>query len=415
MTATQTGPATGENAFAEAEVTFAELEDALKTVGCAINPRSRVPVLGGVRIELNPDGITLAGFDGDVSVRLHLRTTVGARAVVDNTTTVVKHAELAKVLAAMGPGKAKKPRQDMSVRLCIDDTGYLAVSADGNTMPVTPLPLEDYPSLPDTPATAATVNRAEFTDALTRTAVARGGDEKAFPMLIGVHLTPDELGGIRVECTDRFRLTRAHVTANGSPESVTALPPATRLVELCKHLSGETLHLGLLADGPNVAENGPPLLTLTCGHVQITIRNLAAEFPKTDQLMPAEAEYSVTTERRALLQRIETCGDLAKAKTKRDEINLTTTATGISVAPFVPEEQHRVSVPETPATTTDVPDRPVSVRAAYLRDALKNFASDAVTVHFQGATRPMVITETPNGLDRPEEYRHLIMPIRPSG
>ncbi len=412
MTATQTCTAT-------AEIAFGELEPALKTVGYAINQRLPGPILSGVRVELDPSGITLAGFDFDVSVRVHLPATVTGTAVTGTVRALVNHYECTRVLSALGTGKAKRTREAMPVRMRLDE-GCLALSVDDETMPLKSLPVEDYPQLPDVPAAVATVDREEFTDALTRVAVARGGTETAWPVLAGLNLTPSGSSALRLECTDRFRLARAHVPATGSPEHITALPPARRLVDLCKQLTastGETLQLGVGENGANARADGPPQLAMVCGSVQITMRSFHGEgddkFPQTDQLMPEQTTHSVTAPRGDLLQRAEKCGSLTKAKDERDQVKMTTTATGLSVAPVVSEEQHRVSVPETPAAVTDPGAAPVFLGAGFLRDAMKNFSSDMVTLHFQGNTRPLVVTEDPDGLDQPQSYRHLLMPIRP--
>lgn len=406
---------TATRTTAVVDLNFVEFREAIATVGYAIDARPRLPVLGGVRVDIASDGVDLAGYDYDVSVRVHV-----AGAVTGFGAALVAHAECSQVLDALAKGKAKKDREKLTVQLGIDATGRVTLAADGTTVPITPLPLGDYPALPDVAATATTVDRPGFVDALKRVTVARCNDRNLtnWPMLAGVHLTATD-DALRLECSDQFRLTRAHVPAPGAPEAIASLPPAHRLVELCKRFRSTHIHLGAIADDRRATSGetaGPPRLSMICGSVQVTIRTLAAEFPATERLMPTTetVHYSVTVSRSALRERSEAAAAVAKAKNVRaGELKLTPSETGLTIAPALPDEQDQVSVPETPATVTGTPERPVHVRSALLLAAVDNFTSGWVTLHFpQRPVDPFLVTETLDGLDRPEQYRHLLMPVR---
>src|SRR4029077_15335830 len=70
--------------------------------------------------------------------------------------------------------------------------------------PLRPMPVEDYPPLPQMPGSSGTVDSAVFAEAVAQTAVAAGRDA-TLPMLTGIRV---EIDGetLTLAATDRFRL-----------------------------------------------------------------------------------------------------------------------------------------------------------------------------------------------------------------
>ena len=71
-----------------------------------------------------------------------------------------------------------------------------------------------------------------------------------------------------------------------------------------------------------------------------------------------------------------------------------------------------MSAPAQPATVAGITDaEQFWFMPAFLVDALNSFTGDTVTLHTQAnPTRPVLFTDTPDGLTDGTAFRHLLMP-----
>ena len=99
------------------------------------------------------------------------------------------------------------------------------------------MPVEDYPTLPEMPEMAGTIDAAAFAAAVAQVAIAAGRDD-TLPMLTGVRM---ELEGatLALLATDRYRLAVREIDlAPGRRRdiSISALVPARTLADTAKTL-----------------------------------------------------------------------------------------------------------------------------------------------------------------------------------
>jgi DNA polymerase III beta subunit len=86
----------------------------------------------------------------------------------------------------------------------------LVVSCGSAEFGLLPLPVEDYPTLPEPPAHAGTVPGDLFAAAVAQVTPAAGRDE-TLPMLTGVRIDIDG-STMRLACTDRYRIAMRELT-----------------------------------------------------------------------------------------------------------------------------------------------------------------------------------------------------------
>ncbi|GAA4935782.1 DNA polymerase III subunit beta [Streptomonospora halophila] len=382
----------------------AELVSALATVGIAISQRPAVPVLAGVLLESDGADVVVRGYDYDTAVSVRL-----TGAAVAPGRLLVNHAELTKLLKALVKGLGKREADRASVTLRADDGATATVEIAGTTVPLNLLPLEDYPTLPDTPPLVARVACTELTAECRRVLRACGHDD-TLPMLTGVKIDPGA-DGLTLAATDRYRIAVAHVGAEVDRERFPAagiLVPGRELGKTLPQFAGDQVELGYVAHGDI------ELVSLAAGAVTVVQRALPADFPAYDRFLPRSAAATVVVDRAALLRQITRAAAVLEAKGDRaNPVTLTLTDHAVTAAPHLAENSDRVRTPALSADVDGITD-PVCVglTSRYVIDALESFTGQMVTLHITKATKPVLLTDTPEGIGDPTAYRHLLMPIR---
>ncbi len=194
------------------------LAEAVAWTAKSLPNRPSVPVLAGVLLRVTEGSLQVSGFDYEVSSQV----TVEVQGDADGAALVSGRllAEITKALPA-------KPVDIAAVGAHLE----LVCGSARFTLPT--MPVEDYPTLPEMPASAGTVDAAAFAAAVAQVAVAASRDE-TLPMMTGVRI---ELSGgnLAMLATDRYRLacarwsgtrtTRRSASTRWSPPGRSTTPP----------------------------------------------------------------------------------------------------------------------------------------------------------------------------------------------
>ncbi|MDT4989231.1 MAG: polymerase subunit beta, partial [Micromonosporaceae bacterium] len=245
------------------------LADAVAWTAKSLPSRPSVPVLAGVLLRVSDRQLQVSGFDYEVSSQV----TVEVEADADGAALVSGRllAEITKALPA-------KPVEVASVG------SHVEITCGSARFTLPTMPVEDYPTLPDMPASAGTVDARTFADAVSQVAIAAGRDD-TLPILTGVRI---EIEGatIALLATDRYRLAVREITWRpDDPEiSVAALVPAKTIDDTAKTLGplGGQVTIALSRGGV-----GEGLIGFAGGTRRTTSRLLDGDFPKVRSLRPA--------------------------------------------------------------------------------------------------------------------------------
>ncbi|GAA3744556.1 DNA polymerase III subunit beta [Salinactinospora qingdaonensis] len=385
--------------------TYARLTDALATVGLAICSNTAVPIMAGVLLESSNGDLVLNGFDYEtaISVRIPEAATTQGRLLVD-------HTELTKLMNALVKGTRKREAERLPVTISATDTTSATVELADSTMPLTTLPLDDYPTLPATPPTTARVDREVFTTELKRVLPAVGQDA-TLPPLEGVKfdLSPSQL---TLAATDRYRIAVAHlpVTSTLPAQDSGVLVHGGLLVKLAKKFTGDHVGFGWQHD----EEPYPTMVALTCGEITVRTRSIDGDFPDYVRLLTSETPVAIVADRAELLTQTRRAQAVLSAKRDASKtVTLTVDPESVTVAPRLSEQPEQVSTPRLAANVVGISQATqFGVNPQYLCEALDSFTGQTVTLHAQTPTTPMLLTDAPDGLGDPTAFRHLIMPIR---
>jgi DNA polymerase-3 subunit beta len=365
------------------------LADAVAWTAKSLPTRPSVPVLAGVMLRLADDTLEVSGFDYEVSSQA----TVEVHGAADGAALVSGRllAEITKALPA-------KPVEIAAVGAHVE----LVCGSARFTRPT--MPVEDYPTLPDMPASAGTVEAAAFAAAVQQVAVAAGRDE-TLPMMTGVRI---ELNGstLAMLATDRYRLALREIPWHPDDPAVSlnALVPARTLADTAKTLGplGGEVTLALAHGGA-----GEGLIGFAGATRRTTSRLLdGANYPPVRSLFPASHNAQARVAVPALVEVVKRVALVAERTTP---VLLSFSPDGL-VAEAGGTEEARASE----AMDTVFTGEPLTIafNPQYLVDGLQNAGSPTALLSFVDAFKPAVICPATEDGDPVPGYRYLIMPIR---
>jgi DNA polymerase III subunit beta len=364
------------------------LAEAVAWTARALPVRPTAPVLAGMRLQANTE-LTLSTFDYEVSARATIPVTV------DEPGTVLVSGRLLAEIVRSLPAKP--------VDFSTDGT-RTTVQCGSAKFTLTLLPVEEYPTLPDMPDTTGTIGADTFASAISQVAIAAGKDD-TLPALTGirVEINGDELTLI---ATDRYRLAIRELRWNpiASGLNTAVLIPARVLGDTARALTGGAeVSVALAASEGNPGEG---IIGFEGAGRRTTTRLLSGEYPRVQQLLPAE--YSAVAELPAapLADAVKRVALVAERNTP---VRLTFSASEVLLEAGTGDE---AQASEAIDASFDGEEMQIAFNPQYLLDGIGAVDSDVARISFTTATRPAVITGKGEGTP---DYRYVLMPIRSAG
>lgn len=374
------------------------LADAVAWVARSLPSRPTAPILAGMLLEAEADGVTLSSFDSTTSAKVTLP------AQVTDEGQVLVSGRLLSDIARSLPNKPVELNADHS---------KVELTCGSARFTLQTLPVDEYPTLPDMPSQTGTVDASVFEKAVGQVFVAAGRDE-LLNVFTGVKMEIDG-ENLSLLATDRYRMALKELTWNPASPGLegNVLVPGKVLADTAKSMTaGETVTISLStteAEGEGLAGfvgEG------TKGKREATTRLLSQAFPKVRHLMDVQATVSVRVDTGALLSAVKRVALVAERNTplrmriQDDHITLEA-ATG-DQAQAVEAIDAQVEVVGDEQSITDAGFNP-----HYLLDALT--ALDAPFAHFSFTLpgKPCLIMGLSSmDADPSADYRHVIMLMR---
>ncbi len=374
------------------------LAEAVQWAARSLPLRPSVPILAGLLVQADADGVTFSSFDYETSAQIHV-----TAAVADEGQALVSGRLLADISRSLPPKPVDITSDDTKVELICGSARFTLQT----------LPVADYPSLPTMPEATGTVPSAAFAQAVAQVVVAAGRDE-LLPVFTGVRVEIDD-DTISLLATDRYRMALKELTWNPSrpQSSATALVPARVLSETSRSMTaGEEIMLSLSDGGAGDGiigfdGRGP------AGQRQTTTRLLDGEFPKVRHIMDTAALMNV---------RVGTTEVIAAAKRVALVAERNTSLRMLMGDGFVTLEAATGDQAQASESIEAIIDQPgggdPAVTAAgfnpsYLLDGLGAFDTPYVNFAFIAPSKPCQLTGLATLDGNPlTDYRHVIMLMR---
>jgi len=390
------------------------LAEAVAWVARALPARPVMPVLTGLLLSAEAGDqqgyLTLSCFDYEVSAR------VGVRAeVAEPGTFLVPGRLLVEIVRSL-------PQQPVDFG---DDPDGVSVRCGDAAFMLTPLPLADYPELPELPEFAGTADGGALAAAIGQVTPAASRDD-TLPMLTAVNV---ELDGetMTLAATDRYRLAVRELDWNPAPgpanQGRTALlVPAKTLSDAARMMShGTDVRIVLRHgdDGPGTqsrdgaaAVTAEAMIGFETGERRLTSRLLAGEFVRYRSRFPEEFGCTADLPAEAFTEAVRRVALVAERGTP---VQLTFAPGRVTIAGAT---QGQAKAKESVPADFSGDEPSIAFSPQYLLDGVvaataaqpDEAAAEAARIRlsFNSPTKPAVITATAAGSD----FRYLVVPQR---
>jgi DNA polymerase III subunit beta len=362
--------------------------DAVAWTAKSLPSRPAVPVLAGAMLRVAGGQLVVSGFDYEVSsqVSVEVQGDADGAALVSGRLL----AEITKALPA-------KPVDVAAVGSHLE----LVCGSARFTLPT--MPVEDYPTLPEMPATAGTVEAATFASAVAQVAIAAGRDD-TLPLLTGVRV---ELEGstMTLLATDRYRLAMKELTWHpDTPDaSLQALVPARTLADTAKALGplGGDVTVALARGGM-----GEGMIGFVGGARRTTSRLLDGEFPNVRNLLGHQHNAQAHIQVSALVEVVRRVALVAERTTP---VRLSFSEDGLVVEAGGSEDA-RAS--EAMDCRYEGEPMQIAFNPGYLLEGLGALDGPTAVLSLTDTRKPASLAPAGEDGEVVPGYRYLIMPIR---
>ncbi len=356
-----------------------DFADAVAWVARNLPTRPTVPVLAGVLLTGTDEGLTISGFDYEVSAEVR----VPAEIASPGSVFLVSGRLLSDITRAL-PAKP--------VDVSVEGT-RVALSCGSARFSLPTMAVEDYPALPELPEETGVISADLFGEAIGQVAVAAGRDD-TLPMLTGIRVEISGETVVFLAATDRFRLAVRELTwSTSSPQPRSRGVGAGQDAGRSREGGGRPVPRCIWPWGAGSAVGKEGLLGIRSGGKRSTTRLLDAEFPKFRQLLPAEHTAMATIggvgELTDAIKRVALVADRgAQVRMEFGDgvLHLSAGADDVGRA----EEDLPVEFAGEPLTIAFNPP-------TYLTDGLGSLHSDRVTFGFTTPSRPAVLRPANGG------------------
>ncbi|MDR6905829.1 DNA polymerase-3 subunit beta [Agromyces sp. 3263] len=355
--------------------------------------RTTLPILSGVLIRANADGLVLSSFDYEVSSQTEIQ------ADVEEPGTVLVSGRLLAEIAGRLP--------NAPVRVATEES-RIQVSCGSASFTLLSMPVEEYPSIPEIGAESGVVPAEEFASAVAQVAVAASRDDVT-PVITGVQLEVRE-NNLSLVATDRYRVAVREIdwdggSVGGSEDAVTALVPARTLQEVGKTFG----HSGTISVAIT-SRDDRELIAFSAEKKTVTSLLIKGNFPPVRRLFPETVDnYAVMN----TADLIEATRRVALVLEREAALRYSFSADGLTLE-AIGSEQAQASETIDAILTGD--DTVVSLKPQFLLDGLGAVHSEFVRISFTKTENPnkpgpvLITSQTSREQAGADTYRYLLQP-----
>lgn len=365
----------------------------LADVQRAISSKTTIPILTGVKIIVNDEGLTLTGSDSDISIEAFIPVEDEKNQLeIMETGGIILQARFFNEIVR------KLPDDKMTIEV-LDHFQTLITSASAS-FTINGLDPNNYPHLPVIDSKESFIlNVNLFKQVISQTVIATSTHESR-PILTGVNIVIEN-NTLSAVATDSHRLSQRIIPLTMSEEQAQQkykiIIPGKSLIELSKILEEDAETAEMM-----ITENQVLFKT---ENLYFYTRLLEGIYPETQRLIPDTSSTSVVFNATSLLGSIERAS-LLSHEGKNNVVKLSVSKDKVEISgnsPEVGNVQEEIDFQSFQGEEIEL-----SFNPDYMKDALRTFGQSDILVKFTSPIRPFVIVPSEDG----KEFVQLITPVR---
>jgi len=362
-----------------------ELEIGVNKVARAIDQRTVVPILTGIKLEATDEKLELIGSDSTISIQTSV---IEGLKVIEEGGIVLPAKEFQQIVKAL-------PNDEVNIK--VDENFKAIITVGKSKFNLNGTDANQYPKIKNKKAETIFVSEAnQIANAIDKTVFAVSKMESR-PILTGVNFH-DKNGSLVMVATDSHRLSRVETEIETLFEGEFTLP-SKALKELSSLLRGDG-EIKVLKSENNVLFEDETTTIVT--------RLMSGNFPETDRLIPNEGTTTMKVNRRAFLESLERSRILAKDD-KTVIFEISDENSGIFDTVKLQQQSQELGVSEEDIVVNEIEGEELSIgfNADYVIESLKALDDDEVVFSFTGAMRPFTIVDSNDS-----GTLQLVLPVR---
>lgn len=367
------------------------LVQSVQDVMKAISSRTTIPILTGIKIIANENGVTLTGSDSDISIESFIPIEENGEEIVE----VIVPGSI--VLQARYFSEIVKKLPLNTVEIEVQNHFLTIIRSGKSEFNLNGLDAEEYPRLPQIEKENIFRIPTDLLKNIIRQTVFAVSTSETRPIFTGVNWRVENDNLICI-ATDSHRLAmRKAKIESEQPSSYDVVIPGKSLTELSKILDDSNELVDIV-----ITENQVLFKTK---HLLLFSRLLDGNYPDTSKLIPTDSKTELHVNAKEFLQAIDRASLLAK-EAKNHVVKLTTLDDGVIEISSNSPEIGKV-IEEVQSLSVSGEELKISFNSKYMLDALKALEGTEIKISFTGAMRPFILRVVND-----ESVLQLILPVR---
>lgn len=370
------------------------LVQAVNEVTRAISARTTIPILTGIKIVVNDEGVTLTGSDSDISIEAFIP-------LIENDEVIVEVESFGGiVLQSKYFGDIVRRLPEENVEIEVTSNYQTNISSGQASFTLNGLDPMEYPKLPEVTDGKTIKIPINVLKNIVRQTVFAVSAIEVRPVLTGVNWIIKE-NKLSAVATDSHRLALREIPLETDiDEEYNIVIPGKSLSELNKLLDDASESIEMTLANNQILFKLKDLLFYS--------RLLEGSYPDTSRLIPTDTKSELVINSKAFLQAIDRASLLAR-ENRNNVIKLMTLENGqVEVSSNSPEVGNVSENVFSQSFTGE--EIKISFNGKYMMDALRAFEGDDIQISFSGTMRPFVLR--PKDAANPNEILQLITPVR---
>ncbi|WP_186320573.1 DNA polymerase III subunit beta [Fictibacillus phosphorivorans] len=362
---------------------------ALSDVGKAVTPKSLIPILSGIKVIAEEDGIRLIGTNADIIIErfIPISETNNNEINIDQTGSAVVSARSFIELIR----KLPEP-----IQVEVNNHQTIKVKSGDIFTQFNGFRAEEYPTLPMiNQSNTIHIDAEDLIEAIKQTVFATAKNETR-PVLTGIYFS---LSGYKFTAvaTDSQRLA-SKVKDVYTLGDASFIVPSSSVSELVKQISDYS--------GTVEIHSADGYILFKTDQVSLYSRLISGNYPNTSKLIPTEQKTTLFLNKESLVKGVDRAC-LFAGEWKNNNITLSIQEHKLCISSGSSEMGTIQELQEIKDLDGEA-ELKISIDGYFLMDALKTIKDEEIKIKFNGTMRPIVI----ESIHEKSSYLHLISPVR---
>lgn len=350
----------------------------------AISPRNLIPILTGIKFDLNEEGLYLSASDTDISIRCFIPTKDIVE-VREYGSIVIGGKYIVEII---------KKLPNTNIMIEVMDGHKMIVSTDNTEFNLNGINSNEFPNLDLEETKEPIILKTNLIKKIIAQTFFATSRNESRPLLTGINFRIED-NLMEVIATDSYRLAKKSIQLDRVLEnSINIVIPGKNLLELDKIIGDDNENLEL-----HIFENK---ILFKYKQILFLSRLLSGTYPATSSIIPNEFKVQVECSCNGLFEMIDRASLLTSDRDK-NTIKLELGHQEMVISSNSPE----IGKVEEKMIVDSSDEISISFSSKYMLDSIKSFETSNVTLYMNNDNSPIIIKSSED-----DSLIQLVLPIK---